>query len=334
MRVTFINPGYADESFWGDVDAFMHAVAQQFPIELTIRHGRRDPLEILRQGELAVSAEPPPDLLLLVNENNTGPRLLQLAERRHIPVQFILNDLTAEQRTNFLAQAREEQEWMPSLVPDNHWVGYHTAERLHQALRRLKPQASGFRWLAISGDETTPASLQREAGLRDYIDAQPDLQLLQVAHGEWREARATEVTAGLLDRFGAVDAIWTANDHMAFGVLGVLEQRGLHPGVDVVISTINSSPRVLDLLDQGQITALGAGHFTAGGWALIMAQDAFHGGAVHTSGTPVKAPLFELIDAGSPQAARLRGKAWSQIDFQRFSLRHTPAAAGYRFALP
>ncbi|GAL20201.1 hypothetical protein JCM19235_4401 [Vibrio maritimus] len=51
VQVLFVNPGFSDESFWGDVDKYAIAAAQSLDIQLEIIHGQRD--RILTQQKLA-----------------------------------------------------------------------------------------------------------------------------------------------------------------------------------------------------------------------------------------------------------------------------------------
>ena len=333
INVTFINPGLAEESFWGDVDRFMQAAADQLHVDLTILHGNRDVFHTLSLGESLAHRQDSSDFVILVNEKNTGPRLLSLLSGGSAKILFILNNLTSEQESAFGRPRVDVENWLGALVPDNHWVGYHTARQIHEAMLQTSPFQEHFRWLAISGDQSTPASQQRERGLLDYVHEHRDISLVNIVYGEWQEARAYDLTKVLLQRSANVDGLWTANDHMAFGAIKALREEGLTPGKDVYLSSVNSSVPVIDALENGTISSLGAGHFTAGGWILVLAYDYMHGYDGFADQQVMQQALFELIRPHSKTASILRESTWDQVDFSRFSRALNPQWQGYNFSL-
>ncbi|OZG75420.1 hypothetical protein BTA51_03335 [Hahella sp. CCB-MM4] len=333
IKVTFLNPGWLNESFWGDVDNFMQAAARQLNIDLTILHGNRDVFRTLEMGERIGRSKQPTDFIILVNEANTGPRLLELTAARKIPTIMILSDLTRAQKQIYGSPREQFSHWLGSLVPDNHWVGYHTARQMHQVMQKAKPDQKRFKWFAISGDTVTPASTLREAGMRDYVNEHPDIDLVNVVYGEWNELKATDLARALLKRSTDIDGIWTANDHMAFGTIIALDEYGLEPGKDVFIGTVNSSEKVLKYLDEGVISALGAGHFTAGGWALLLAYDYSHGYDAMAKQQVLKQSLFDIIQPNTDAFRILRSRDWDQFPIVSFSRFHNPDWKGYEFSL-
>lgn len=332
LRVTFLNPGHQNESFWSDVDRFMEAAATNLHIDLTILHGERDSARIMRLAQQIIKAPKQPNYIILVNEKGTGPALLQKLAPTGAGILLILNDLTPEQKA-FLGQPRGKiPNWLGGLIPDNHWVGYHTTEVLYDQLHKRHPDQRLFHMFAISGDRVTPASVQREQGMRDFVATHRDLDLEQVVYGHWVTDRAHDQTMLLLKRYPKTDAIWTANDMMAFGTIAAAHESGRKPGKDLLISTVNSSKKVLRMTEDGEITALGAGHFTAGGWALVMLYDYAHHHDFASEGLVIHRPLFNLIPAGSPLMDMLLQGNWSSIDFRA----HSKTLNGdkpYRFVL-
>jgi len=333
IKVTFISPGWANELFWGDVDRFMQAAAEQLHINLTILHGNRDVFHTLDLGESLAQSQDQGDFVILVNEKNTGPRLLSLLMKGSAKILFILNNLTKEQEVIFSRPREDVENWLGSLVPDNHWVGYHTARQIHEAMMLASPFQEHFSWLAISGDSLTPASLQREQGMLDYVHEHRDITLVNKVYGEWQEARSYSITKVLLQRSHDIDGIWTANDHMAFGAIKALQEAGLTPGKDVYLSSVNSSVQVINALENGTVTSLGAGHFAAGGWILVLLYDYAHGYNGFADQQVMRQTLFEMIQPHSKTAAMLRESAWERVDFSRFSQALNPKWQGYKFSL-
>ncbi|MFC5077141.1 D-allose-binding periplasmic protein precursor [Vibrio thalassae] len=295
-RVLFVNPGFADESFWGDVDGdvdgYAVAAAQSLEITLEIIHGNRDP--ILTQQLLAarVQTSPKPDYVILVNQKYRGLALLDSLSESDCFVTFVLNDLESSQKQRLRTDPIWSSRLLPGLIPNNFNIGYLTAKDLYQ-----KGQDQQGAFVIISGDKNTPASHHREAGAMAFVIQHEDTMVAQRVYGDWREDLAYDQTKILLKRHPQAHYIWTANDHMAFGAQRAVKEAGLTVGKDVFISTINTSPRVLSELKSGQITSLGGGHFTAVGLQLVKI---YHHKQEHRWPQRTKFNLFQVI--GYPSA--------------------------------
>lgn len=332
-HIVFLNPGHAHESFWGDVDRFMSAAATQLDLRLTTLHGERDVFKTLDLGTRIARMEPPPDYLILVNEMNTGPRLMEITQNLDTQVMFILNDLSPEDKEALNHLNGGDSRLVGSLIPDNHWVGYETARALHHRLLKQGGKEH-YRWIALSGDDVTPASVQREQGMRAYVGEHEDLTLLNTVYAYWEEEQGYQVTRQLLKRFGSVDGIWTANDHMACGAIRALKEAAWRPGHQVFVSSVNSSQKVLDALERGVVSALGAGHFMTGGWSLVMIHDHWHqrpaAEQIH-----LQQPLFQLVEPQGAFYRILRSSDWKSYPFSHFSrVLNTDKWPGYHFLDP
>ncbi|RMN09486.1 Sugar-binding domain-containing protein, partial [Pseudomonas syringae pv. coriandricola] len=64
--------------------------------------------------------------------------------------------------------------------------------------------------------------------------------------------------------------VWAANELMAFGAMDALRERGGSPGRDMVFSAINGTALSLQAQLNGSLSVVATGHFTLGGWAIIL----------------------------------------------------------------
>ncbi|WP_074214425.1 ABC transporter substrate-binding protein [Salinivibrio sp. ES.052] len=310
-RVLFINPGYATESFWYDVDEYTNAAATALDIDLTIRHADRNHF-VVRQILAATLSKPNhPDYIILVNEKLAAKKLLPILKRYPIYIQFILNDVDEQTKTALYQDPHWQQYLLPSIIPNNHAIGYAIAQAMVQASDNAPGEA-----IMISGDLTTPASVQREAGGKRFFIDHSDITLHQVVHGQWDESISYEQMGTLLQRYPDVRYVWTANDHMAFGAIKAAKEAGKTPGDDIFFATVNTSKKVLSLREQGDISALGGGHFTAAGLALSHIY-------AHDNGWDIpkrcKEQLFRLIKPNSLFFSQLRKQAWHEIPFLKMA---------------
>jgi|GEM_PF-1174290 len=312
VDVVFFNPGKAEESFWGDVDKTMKEAADIFDIDLEVVHANRDRLLMIDQVNLLALSASLPKYVVLVNEENSAPKMLQSLYGLPIYVALMLNDISLEERARLKLDPHWKAYLLPAVVPDNIFIGQATAQALVEAIESKPTEIVG-----VSGDDDTPASVQRTLGASSYFQAQSQLTLHQVINAYWREDIAYRKTLTILKRYPNLAGIWTANDHIAIGVLKAVKELGLKPGEDVFISSINTSEEILRLRQQGKIAALGGGHFLAGAVVLNkICQHRKNGEYSHLSAFP----LFSLLEPNTDFFRALMSRDWRKIIFQKFNL--------------
>lgn len=312
-HVLFVNPGFADESFWHDVDLYAHAAAESLGLQLEIIHGERDRI-LTRQKLIERMKRPPaPDFAIIVNEKGIGLSLLESITSPETKVTFALNDLSANEKRQITDRSDWSQRLFPGVFPDNYHIGFVSAKDLFAKGER---QPGDF--LLISGDKATPASINREAGATSFIMQNELSNLAQRVHGDWSESIAYEQTKVLLKRHDNVRYVWTANDHMAFGAVVAIKEANLKIGSEIFVGTINTSNEVLDALARGQVSALAGGHFTAVGLALVKIHH-----YLHDEPWPqrTKYNLFRPVTYPSKFYNTLKNKDWQQIDFRNIDIR-------------
>lgn len=328
-KVVFLSPGLSSELFWVSFSDFMAAAADDLGLELRVLYAERDPQNTLQQAQALLKQTDLPDYVLFTNENYLAPEMLRLFEGSSVKVFLLHNALTEMQRA-FLGQPRERYpNWIGSAVSNNEEAGFLTAASL------LEHAEDGSELLAISGSRQTPVSQEREAGLLRALAHAPHVQLRQVVYGEWNRGRAQEQAHLLFQRYPNVRLVWTANDEMAFGAIDALQAQGQVAGKDVFFSTMNNSPQVLHARARNEVSVLAAGHFTLGGWALVMLAD--HASGIdfdNHGGLEQRFSLFRLFDAGDSKVLLHRVDQHDyKMDFKSFSARHLAPGEPYRFSL-
>lgn len=312
--VVFINPGYSSEPFWVGYSRFMQAVAADLGMALEIHYAERDFNRLLELGRQVREREP--DYLLFVNEIYAGPELLRIFEDSPVRLFNVHSTLTASQRERTGNPRERYRNWIGSLVPNDEEAGY----LMGKALARMKPSGP-VEMLAFGGVPQTPSAQLRNLGLLRALDEHPEIRLRQLVNGEWSRQRALEQARTLFERYPGVRLVWSANDEMALGAIAAIRERGLRPGRDVHFSAANNSAEVFGARLSGEVGALTAGHFTLGGWALLLVHD-YHRGrdfAGHT-GVDVAANVFRLLDEKDVRLLRQRLDAPNlAVDFRRYS---------------
>ncbi|MDB5982120.1 MAG: periplasmic binding protein/LacI transcriptional regulator [Pseudomonas sp.] len=270
--VVFLSPGYSTESFWISYSAFMQAAARDLGMTLQVRYGERDPRITLSQAREALAGPNRPDYLVFVNELYMAPEILRLSQGTGVKLFAVNNTLNADQ-SKMLGDVRNRfPNFIGSLVSNDEEGGYLMAKEL---IRQHAPVAAGqtIELLAFSGAKTTPAAHRRETGLYRALAEHPEVRLRQLVHGDWKRQRAQEQGRVLFKRYPQISLVWSANDEMAFGAMAALREAGGEPGKGVLFSALNGSTPALQALLNGSLSVVVGGHFTLGGWAIVMLHD-------------------------------------------------------------
>lgn len=331
-HVLFVSPGFADRGFWKSVGDTMQAAADALGFRLTIVSGdRKWPLMVSR-GIDALRRENP-DYVILVNENQQAPPLMEEAEKRGIPMLLLLNTLTEAQERD-MGQPRDRYRyWLGSLVPDNELAGYEMARALEFAGRRLGLGDGTLSVLTLAGDFKTPASIDRLAGLDRALNESPDLREIRRLTVNWLEAEAYKRTS-IFAVQTRIDAVWAANDPIAIGAIRALRELGREPGRDFVIAGLNWSNEAVEMVRNRQMTLTHGGHFLAGAWAMILLYDHLHGRDFAEIGVNLRFPMCAITAQNADEyAMSFSDEDWSKIDFLKFSRAANPGLDNYYFNL-
>ena len=139
FSVTFISPG-GITGFWGEVAKTMAAAADDLNADLEILYADRQPYAMeellshrLEQGNL-------PDYFVLVNENQSAARLLQILAGKPSKVLLLLNKLTAKQKRTLELRNIDMHNVVASIIPDNETAGYEMAQSLFVKARQAQPE--------------------------------------------------------------------------------------------------------------------------------------------------------------------------------------------------
>jgi len=326
--VVFLNPGVSTETFWVSYTQFMQAAAKDLGLELRVRYGERDADNTLLQAREVLQGSQRPDYLVLANEQYVAPQILRMAEGSGVKLLLVNSALTPDQEQ--LLGARRGIRLIGSLVADDEQAGYLMLRDLLSQHGPVGPGQS-LDLLAFSGVKTTPVAQLRERGMRRALAEHPEVRLRQLVYGEWSRERAFEQATQLFKRYPQTALVWSANDQMALGAMQALQASGRLPGKDVLFSALNSSPEILQARLDGRLSSLVAGHFTVGGWAMVLVHDDAKGLDIGAYGGRARQlTLFQLIDAG--QARRLLGPT-PAVNFRVLSAQGKPESYRYPFSL-
>lgn len=318
--VVFLNPGYSNETFWVSYSHFMQAAAKDLGMQLRIEYSERRSEIALKQARAVFEGKQRPDYLVLVNEQYMAPEIIRLSRGSGVKLFLVSNGLIPGQAELINHHPDKYPPLLGSLVNNDEQAGYQMLKELI-ALHESKAIKQPIELLAFSGLKTTPAARLREQGMRRALAESPQVHLRQVVYGGWRQERAYEQAQQLLKRYPNISLVWSANDEMAFGAMQAFVEAGRTPGREVLFSAINSSPQALQARVDGRLSVLMGGHFSLGGWAMVLLHDDALNLPIAEEGRQHHiVPALQLIDP-------LRAQRWLDfkdqtsfgLDFKRLS---------------
>ena len=337
LRVGFVNPGMDGEVFWLLVSDTMRAAAEELGIDLDIRYTRRDLQRALDITKDFLAEKPPLDYLIATNDIGAGGPIIKLAGAAGVPLVLLSNDLNPAEWAEYGEPRTKYPHWLGSIVPDHEGGGYEIAEQILREAERLK-STRPLRLIALGGDAETPAAIDRDHGRERAIGVFQQLlgkgTVEEVAfdHLNWTEAGGYAWTKKVLASGGPrIDAVWAANDPMAFGALTALHEAGYRPGKDVVVGGLNWSQGGIDRVLSGEMLLTHGGHFLGGAWVMVVIRDHHDGRDFAEEDVRLQFPMAAFT---KPIAARFPtiGKIdWRRVDFTKFSKVHNPSIQRYAF---
>ena len=110
----------------------------------------------------------------------------------------------------------------------------------------------------ICGTKDSTPMRDRKAGFMDAIAGDSRFTVIASVDGDFLRSKGEECALDLLNRFGkdSIDVIYSHNDSMTLGVLDVLEQKGIQPGKDILLITVDGEKEAVDALKKGKINCV------------------------------------------------------------------------------
>jgi ABC-type sugar transport system substrate-binding protein len=336
IRVAFINPGMTGEAFWLQVSATMLAAAEELGIDLDIRYTNREYDKAIAVADQILSQRPLPDYLIATNDIGAGGAIIKRADAAGVSMILLSNDLDQKEWAEFGEPRTKYRRWLGSIAPDHEGGGYGIAEGILIEAARIK-KTRPLKLLALAGDVETPASNDRVRGLKRAIDVMSNLlgpdsvELLKVANLDWTEKGAESWVSEFLKTGPRIDALWAANDPMAFGAITALRKAGYTPGIDVIVGGLNWSQGGVQRVLNGEMLLTHGGHFLGGAWAMVILRDYQDGRDFAEEDVRLQFPMGAIDLPVARRFPDLGKVDWGKVDFTRFSKTRNPAVTRYSF---
>ena len=118
--------------------------------------------------------------------------------------------------------------------------------------------AEKLRIVEICGTTDSTPMRDRQRGFMDVIGQDGRFAVIDSVDGDFLRSKGEECMRELLEKHGAdgIDVIYSHNDSMTLGVLDVLEKKGVRPGKDILLITVDGEKEAVDALKAGRINCV------------------------------------------------------------------------------
>jgi len=162
------------------------------------------------------------------------------------------------------------------ILNDSLYSGYIGTNSLRQGqksaeflLKKYTANPSGnwdkdrpIRIVELSGTEGSSVVVKRAEGFREvlaeYHSGEPEIkfEIIYSESGDFLRSKGYELMNLILDKLQDIDVIYSHNDSMTLGVIDVMKERGIKPGVDIVIVTIDAEQAAIEALMRGEVNCV------------------------------------------------------------------------------
>jgi len=325
LDIVFVNPGKTGEVFWDMVAQSMQAAGRKLDAHVEVLTSERNYRTMQELGYGVLARADKPDFLILSNEESAAVPILEAAEAAGVKTLLLSNTLIGDDAKRLGPPRQKLKTWLGDITTDLQTAGARMANALIAAARAEKWQSPDgkIHLLGIGGDEITPASIARNAGLKLAVDAAPDVVVDRLLFANWTQSEAEQVTANYLGWASRKQirpaGIWAGNDPMALGALRAVTAAGLVPGRDIQLVGLNWSEDALREIRAGRLLLTDGGHFLLGGWSIVLLRD-YADGCDFAAVSPrveVKTSAITRRNLGSV-GDLVKTRAFDRIDFTRF----------------
>jgi len=108
----------------------------------------------------------------------------------------------------------------------------------------------------LRGTEGSSPAILRAKGFREVIAGHPVFEIIYSESGDFLRSKGYELMCGILEKFQEIDVIYSHNDSMTLGAMDAMWERGIKPGKDIVIISIDAEQAAINALKRGEINCV------------------------------------------------------------------------------
>ena len=108
----------------------------------------------------------------------------------------------------------------------------------------------------LRGTEGSSPAIKRAQGFRELLVDYPEFQIIYSESGDFLRSKGYELMCEILQELQDFHVIYSHNDGMTLGAIDAMKERGIKPGEDIVIISIDAEQAAINALRRGEINCV------------------------------------------------------------------------------
>jgi len=142
------------------------------------------------------------------------------------------------------------------LGTDSLQEGREAANFLLKKFEDYDPGNGPIKIVELTGTERSSPAIGRAKGFREILDMHEEFQIIDSLSGDFLRSKGNEIMRQLLQRYDDIDVVYSHNDGMTLGAVDAIKDKGLEPGKDIVLVSIDAEQAAIDALKRGEINCV------------------------------------------------------------------------------
>lgn len=109
--------------------------------------------------------------------------------------------------------------------------------------------------IELRGTSGAAPAIDRKSGFEEIIKATPGYRIIESEDGDFRRSAGELAMEKILDApHGTIGAVYSHNDDMALGAIDAMRKRGLRPGKDIPVVSIDGVRAAFQAMEEGRLS--------------------------------------------------------------------------------
>ncbi len=121
---------------------------------------------------------------------------------------------------------------------------------------RTASEEEPIRIVELTGNVGSSVAIGRGIGFREIIGDDPRFEVIYSESGDFLRSKGYELMQSILETYDDIDVLYSHNDSMTLGALDAMKEKGIRPGTDIVIVTIDAEQAAINALQQGEVNCV------------------------------------------------------------------------------
>jgi simple sugar transport system substrate-binding protein len=135
-------------------------------------------------------------------------------------------------------------------------AGLFLLDKFKEERERFDKAGDHINIVELFGTEGSSVALGRAEGFREVLAEHPEFKIVYSKSGDFLRSKGYELAVEFLEMYDDIDVIYSHNDGMTLGAIEAMEERGIIPGSDIVIVTIDAQQAAIDALREGKVNCV------------------------------------------------------------------------------